>query len=188
MDPSEVEFLGEKELVSIVPNFSFDTIHLISGSIGPFRAGLPVKVPIWLAVNLKQQQKCRIINQEWMNADTLNEAKEDEKLSKLFTKMPSNHYIDEAQLLLSHGNEDIPDSDVIRTAIKDIWDIRMSKLRTSIDAFLKSEALHAKLDHLTAMEINSVRPLLPHALDQMYRIQTSARVSQSQTAENSQKP
>lgn len=48
----------------------------------------------------------------------------------------------------------------------------MSKLRTSIDAFLKSESLHAKLDHLTAMEINSVRPLLPHALDQMLRIQS----------------
>ena len=31
----------------------------------------------------------------------------------------------------------------------------MSKLRTSIDAFLKSEGLHAKLDHLTAMECSS---------------------------------
>lgn len=82
MDPCEVEFLSEKGLVSIVPNFSFDTIHLISGSVGPFRAGLPVKVPIWLAVNLKQQQKCRIINQDWMDADSLNEAKEEEKLSK----------------------------------------------------------------------------------------------------------
>lgn len=47
----------------------------------------------------------------------------------------------------------------------------MSKLRTSIDTFLKGDILHAKLDHLTAMEINSVRPLLPHALDQMLRIQ-----------------
>lgn len=83
MDPSEVEFLGEKELVSIVPNFSFDTIHLISGSVGPFRAGLPIKVPIWLAVNLKQQQKCRIINQDWMEVESLNETKENEKLSKL---------------------------------------------------------------------------------------------------------
>ncbi|XP_031849738.1 DNA replication complex GINS protein PSF2-like protein [Nomia melanderi] len=186
MDPSEVEFLGEKELVSIVPNFTFDMIHLISGSVGPFRAGIPVKVPIWLAVNLKQQQKCRIIHQDWMDADILNEAKEEEKLSKLFTKMPSNHYIDEAQLLLSHGSEDIPDSDRIRTAIKDIWDIRMSKLRTSISAFLKSEGLHAKLDHLTAMEINSVRPLLPHALDQMYRIQNMDRMTDSEMPDSSQ--
>ncbi|XP_076756142.1 DNA replication complex GINS protein PSF2-like protein [Xylocopa sonorina] len=186
MDPSEVEFLGEKELVTIVPNFNFDTIHLISGSVGPFRAGLPVKVPIWLAVNLKQQQKCRIVNQEWMDADSLNEAKEEEKLSKLFTKMPSNHYIDEAQLLLSIASDDIPNADTIRTAVKDIWDIRMSKLRTSIDSFVKSEGLHAKLDHLTAMEINSVRPLLPHALDQMLRIQSAGKVTQSQHPENTQ--
>lgn len=82
MDPNEVEFLGEKELVTIVPNFSFDPIHLISGSVGPFRAGLPVKVPIWLAINLKQQQKCRIISQEWMDVDSLNDRKEEEKASK----------------------------------------------------------------------------------------------------------
>lgn len=82
MDPSEVEFLGEKRLVSIIPNFNLDVIYLISGSVGPFRAGLPVKVPIWLAVCLKQKQKCRIINQEWMEVEDLNERKEMEKMSK----------------------------------------------------------------------------------------------------------
>lgn len=29
MEPAEVEFLAEKELVTIVPNFSLDRIHLI---------------------------------------------------------------------------------------------------------------------------------------------------------------
>ena len=29
MDPSEVEFLAEKELVTIVPNFNLDKIYLI---------------------------------------------------------------------------------------------------------------------------------------------------------------
>lgn len=82
MDPSEVEFLGEKQLVSIVPNFNCDVIYLISGSVGPFRAGLPVKVPIWLAVCLKQKQKCRIVSQEWMDIEGLNERKEMEKMSK----------------------------------------------------------------------------------------------------------
>lgn len=82
MDPSKIEFLGEKQLVSIVPNFNLDIIYLISGSVGPFRAGLPVKVPIWLAVCLKQKQKCRIISQEWMNIESLNERKEIEKMSK----------------------------------------------------------------------------------------------------------
>ncbi|GAB1860844.1 DNA replication complex GINS protein PSF2 [Camponotus japonicus] len=173
MDPSKIEFLGEKQLVNIVPNFNLDIIYLISGSVGPFRAGLPVKVPIWLAVCLKQKQKCRIINQEWMNIESLNDRKEMEKMSKLFTEMPSNHYIDESQILLNVANDDIPDADRIRISVKDIWDIRMSKLRTSVDAFVKSEGVHARLDHLTAMEINSIRPLLPHALDQMLRIQSA---------------
>jgi len=33
MDPAEVEFLAEKELVTIVPNFELDTVYLIGVSI-----------------------------------------------------------------------------------------------------------------------------------------------------------
>jgi hypothetical protein len=32
MDPSEIEFLAEKELVTITPNFSLDTVFLIGVS------------------------------------------------------------------------------------------------------------------------------------------------------------
>lgn len=32
MDPSEVEFLAEKETVTIIPNFSLDKIYLIGVS------------------------------------------------------------------------------------------------------------------------------------------------------------
>ena len=32
MDPSEVEFFAEKELLTIIPNFSLDKIYLISVS------------------------------------------------------------------------------------------------------------------------------------------------------------
>lgn len=43
MDPCELEFIGENKTIGIIPNFTLDNaIHLISGSIGPFRAGLPV--------------------------------------------------------------------------------------------------------------------------------------------------
>lgn len=43
MDPDELEFIGENEPIGIIPNFTLDdAIHLISGSIGPFRAGMPV--------------------------------------------------------------------------------------------------------------------------------------------------
>uniref|UniRef100_A0ABI7WGR4 DNA replication complex GINS protein PSF2 n=1 Tax=Felis catus TaxID=9685 RepID=A0ABI7WGR4_FELCA len=67
MDAAEVEFLAEKELVTIIPNFSLDKIYLIGGDLGPFNPGLPVEVPLWLAINLKQRQKCRLIPPEWMD-------------------------------------------------------------------------------------------------------------------------
>lgn len=48
MDPIEVEFIGEDTTVGVIPNFSFEAIHLISGTIGPFRAGLCTWYPHWL--------------------------------------------------------------------------------------------------------------------------------------------
>lgn len=49
--------------------------------------------------------------------------------------------------------------------------MRMSKLRTSIDELFKDQSgVHAMLNHLTAMEIASIRPMLPHAMDQLLRI------------------
>lgn len=79
MDPDELEFMGENTMIGVIPNFQFDPIHLISGTIGPFRAGLPVHVPLWLAMHMRQQQKCRVVPPEWMERDILEEIKETEK-------------------------------------------------------------------------------------------------------------
>uniref|UniRef100_A0A2K6FMU9 GINS complex subunit 2 n=1 Tax=Propithecus coquereli TaxID=379532 RepID=A0A2K6FMU9_PROCO len=78
MDAAEVEFLAEKELVTIIPNFSLDKIYLIGGDLGPFNPGLPVEVPLWLAINLKQRQKCRLLPPEWMDVASDNIPKADE--------------------------------------------------------------------------------------------------------------
>ncbi|KAM7353668.1 putative DNA replication complex GINS protein PSF2 isoform 2-T4 [Cochliomyia hominivorax] len=51
--------------------------------------------------------------------------------------MPSEHYMIEAQLIMSTAPDDVPRCEEIPTVIKDIFDIRESKLRTSIDAFIK---------------------------------------------------
>lgn len=82
MDPSEIEFIGENNTIGIIPNFTYDPIHLISGSIGAFRAGLPVHVPLWLAIHLRKQQKCGIVPPEWMDIEQLEDIKEAEKRSK----------------------------------------------------------------------------------------------------------
>uniref|UniRef100_A0A3Q4MH73 GINS complex subunit 2 n=1 Tax=Neolamprologus brichardi TaxID=32507 RepID=A0A3Q4MH73_NEOBR len=85
MDASEVEFLAEKEMVKIIPNFSLDKVFLIGGDLGPFNPGLPIDVPVWLALNLKQRQKCRIIPPEWMDVEKLEEMRDLERKEDMFT-------------------------------------------------------------------------------------------------------
>jgi len=38
--------------------------------------------------------------------------------NRLFTEMPSHHYMEESQILLSMANDDISDADNIRIAVK----------------------------------------------------------------------
>ncbi|KAI8480336.1 DNA replication complex GINS protein PSF2 [Branchiostoma belcheri] len=170
MDPSEVEFLAEKEMVHIVPNFSLDKIYLIGGDIGPFNPGLPVQIPLWMAINLKQRQKCRIQPPDWMDVEKLQEKKDEEEGSALFMPMLNKHYMEVAQLLLTHATDDIPRADEVRTLIKDIWDIRTAKLRSSVDKFVSDQESHAQLDDLSLMEINTMRQFLTQALDHMHQL------------------
>ncbi|CAB3371046.1 DNA replication complex GINS protein PSF2 [Cloeon dipterum] len=184
MDTCEVEFLAERELISITPNFDLGVLHLISGDFGPFKAGLPAEVPLWLAINLRQRRKCRIMPPIWLNVKTLEEIKERETQEKLFTKMPSEHFMEVAQLLLTAASEDIPQAGEIKVVLKDIWDSRQAKTRASCSLLLQDGGKHARVDNLTLMEINSVRPLLPHSMDMIRRLQMEssmeAQISQTQ--------
>lgn len=45
------------------------------------------------------------------------------------------------------ATDDISRADEVKILIKDIWDLRVAKLRSSIDMFVKSDATHAKVDN-----------------------------------------
>ncbi|KAF2974177.1 hypothetical protein EK904_004779 [Melospiza melodia maxima] len=71
------------------------------GDLGPFNPGLPVEVPVWLAINLKQRQKCRLIPPEWMDVGKLEEIRDQERKEDTFTPMPSPYYMELTKLLLN---------------------------------------------------------------------------------------
>lgn len=96
--------------------------------------------------------------------------------------MPSEHYMVEAQLILKCAAEDVAHCEEIRTAIKDIIDIRAAKLRTSMDDFMKGDGTYAKLDNLTIFEIHSVRPLLPYSLDLIDRLNRKVNEKNQQSS------
>uniref|UniRef100_A0A1A9ZAN5 Uncharacterized protein n=1 Tax=Glossina pallidipes TaxID=7398 RepID=A0A1A9ZAN5_GLOPL len=55
----------------------------------------------------------------------------------------------------------MPHREGLRTIMRDVFDIRESKLRASIDVFIKGEGTYTKLDKFSLLEIHSVRPMLP---------------------------
>lgn len=82
MEPDELEFIGENTTIGVIPNFNHDPIYLISGAIGPFRGGQPLHIPLWFAIHLRQQQKCRIVPPLWMDIGLLEDIKEEEKRTR----------------------------------------------------------------------------------------------------------
>ncbi|XP_070617959.1 DNA replication complex GINS protein PSF2 [Erythrolamprus reginae] len=173
MDAAEVEFLAEREMVTIIPNFSLDRIYLIGGELGPFNPGLPVDVPLWLALNLKQRQKCRLVPPDWMDVEKLEQMRDQERQEDTFTPMPNPFYMELTKLLLNFAADNIPKADEIRTLVKDIWDTRIAKLRVSADSFVSRQESHARLDNLTLMEINTTGAFLTQALDHMYKLRSN---------------
>ena len=49
----------------------------------------PCQVPLWVALNLRQRQKCRIVQPEWMAPDRLEAARDAERESPFFAELPA---------------------------------------------------------------------------------------------------
>jgi GINS complex subunit 2 len=85
---NELEYLAEYVEIEIVPRFQFNTIKLLqksnnaSGEYGPFMPLRPVVVPLWLALQLKQQRLCSISAPSWMSIAKLEETLENERQSR----------------------------------------------------------------------------------------------------------
>ena len=130
--------------------------------------------------------------------------RDQEKEEAFFTEMPTSNIFVVANLILDVATVDIEKADEVRTMLKDIWDIRQvwnwdtwelkiiyqfqAKLRKSVDDFIQGGFLHSKLNHLQLIELNNVRPLLPHAFDQINRLNlATAGARRSTQSSNSSK-
>ena len=122
---NELEYLAENEEVEIVPRFQFDSIKLLqrnprsaNGHFGPFLPLRPVIVPLWLALQLKQQRLCSISPPSWMSMAKLQETLDEERKSR------ENN-------LLTHGREYLVQPFAIKSVIS-----MMNGNRTDISMFL----------------------------------------------------
>lgn len=95
-----------------------------------------------------------------------------------FVKMPSEHYMVISKLIFTNASDDVPYVDEIKTLIKDIYDIRLSKLRAAVSNQVdqganegSSAATVVSYTNLTIQEVNTVKPFLPFAADLVARLE-----------------
>ena len=69
--------------------------------------------------------------------------------------------------------DDLPKADELRTLVKDIWDLRIAKFRNSIEQFVTSDLMVAKVNNLTVMEINYVRGFLQASLSVRQKLKSN---------------
>ncbi|GMS87492.1 hypothetical protein PENTCL1PPCAC_9667, partial [Pristionchus entomophagus] len=170
MNVEQCEFLAGETHIKVKSRFTEGVVNLIAGDIGPFEAGMPCTVPLWLAIDLRRRHKCEIIPPEWMTAERLKELIVTEGEMPGLAPLPEA-FFEIAHLLTRHAKEDLVEGDQMKTLVQDIWDKREAKLRTSMLAFLsQSDNGHARIDSVQRIELATMRDPILKSLESVDRL------------------
>ncbi|KAJ5805101.1 GINS complex subunit Psf2 subgroup [Penicillium riverlandense] len=69
--PSEIAFLAEMEMVTVVPRQRLEGLELLGGPVEPLVPPRRASLPLWLALLLKRQRRANIIPPAWLHPDPL---------------------------------------------------------------------------------------------------------------------
>lgn len=154
------EFLCEDELIEIVPNFKYENLlNLINGDFGPFIPAMPTRVPVWMALNLFRQQKCKINLPQWLLE--LDKILEEQHNSPSLVKMPCDHWREMIKLLESH-NVSMPNQ-----VVKALIERRDAILEKSVHSLLdkvvdldEDQIAQVKIKNITKFELATLKKLI----------------------------
>ena len=159
INASESDYISENYLIEIIPNFHSEKIYLVSGEYGPFKPNKIIKIPLWLAVKYRTNNQCKIIIPSTYENSYLNGVLESEKENKtsLFDLPPN--FFEISNILFNNAEDDFEDIKKTRCFVADIKTIRQNKINNMLKN-IKNDDLYLKLNGLTSMELEQIRPLL----------------------------
>ena len=159
INASESDYIAENYLIEIIPNFHAEKICLVSGEYGPFKPNKIIKLPLWLAVKYRNNNQCKILIPSIYENSYLNGVLESEKENKtsLFDLPPN--FFEISNILFNNAEDDFDDIKKTRCFVADIKTIRQNKINNMLKN-IKNDDLYLKLNGLTSMELEQIRPLL----------------------------
>ena len=147
-------FQADDALITIVPSFdSSSPLPLLSSApVGPFQAGMPTVVPLWMAMLLHMRSLCSISPPAWLATSNLSEILAHEKKEQFLWKdaerLPRNYYEIAKQLTGRRGVVFADDdagggssqSHVLSLLVQDLLEVRVDKLRQQLPTVLANHA------------------------------------------------
>lgn len=171
------QFLAEKESIRILPNFRMAKLKLIAQEVGPFLPQSPSTVPLWLAIFLRKQSRCRIIIPDWLTVDALTELAKLEKENEGYQKV-HDRYLEVASLLLQYAADDFDDVNKVRSLLEDIQQVRMEKVRQGLEKTLQAKISLLNLSDLSTMEISQIRPFVLQSMRTFDKVSSALQTDQ----------
>jgi hypothetical protein len=135
-------------MVTIVPSFGYsDSFPLLSctrtANVGPFTAGMPVDVPLWIAKALYRRNFAEIELPEWLSVEFLTGIlKEERELTLLSRKLPYHYYEIARALDICLLDNKNPTGRATKVVLQDLVAVRSDKLRMHFHELSRSDLVH----------------------------------------------
>lgn len=112
---------------------------------------------MWLAIQFKRTEKCKLHKPEWLSTDALDRVLVAEKQDLILQHLPF-HYMEVAQVIMRIFRDEFMEPDKILSILEDIENVRMDRLRLGMNNMRKDTVagihLHqSKLRNASAMEL-----------------------------------
>lgn len=134
-------------------------------SVSPLKVMMDIEVPLWIALILKEQDKCNLIPPPWLNWSNLNRVYKEEVHNKYrFSQLPWN-WQEVALTFLRFAPDDI-DEPISRlfSILQDLKEIRKVKAQRGLKELNES---NIQLNGLSSMEIGELKPFVVQVMDEL---------------------
>lgn len=187
----ESSFCADNTVITVVPAFSNDApLPLLSSqyqqTVGPFVAGMPQQVPLWLAKVLYQRHLAQINVPDWLVPDKLIGTLQEEKQSTTLTTSLPFYYYEIARSLYFC----LEKSTMI--ILQDLANVRIDKIRQNFHTLSREELSQnggnelpmIAVTGIASIELNTVGPFLQRAFsDYGYLTESSTAKGGGKTLE-----
>jgi len=162
-------FSAENTMITIVPSFHYSSrLPFLSSPFqqdaGPFVAGMPADVPLWMAKALYQRQLAQIRLPEWLSTAKLTEILKEEKQETTLTTQLPFFYFEIARALAMVVEKSA------QVVLQDLVNVRVDKIRQNFHDLSRGELQRNEgelpmisVTGIARVELNMVGPFLQRA-------------------------